>query len=188
MIWAFIVMLVLAVGGIAYGVLVQTKKNEKLGMPQITRWKKEWVPLTLILSDDFLQDEIAKLHEAIKAAARFWNRETGVKLFAAPGDVGAGAVIPVMPQPITETGHEEAVAYAALTFDKSGALHAAVVYMSNWEHLPTLELNRAMKHELGHCLGLAHDENEFSVMFGKVSQRVYCVSNPDKEFLKEVYG
>jgi len=187
MIWIFIVATVLAVGGIAYGVLVQSKKNEKLGMDSITRWKKEWVPLTLVIDESFLEDESAKLLSAIKAAARFWNREVGIKLFAPPGDVGTGSVIPVMPQPITEEDHENAVAYASLTC-KRGALPAAVVYMSNWENLPSLSLDRAMKHELGHCLGLAHDENTYSVMYGSLTSRVYCVSNADKEFLKEVYG
>jgi predicted Zn-dependent protease len=96
-------------------------------------------------------------------------------------------VIPVMPQPITDTGHETAVAYAHLTF-KNESLHSAVVYMSNWENLPSMDLDRAMKHELGHCLGLDHDENTFSVMYGELSRRVYCVSPMDKEFLVKVYG
>lgn len=187
MIWIFIAACVLAVGGIAYGVLVDRKKREKLGMGQITRWKKEWVPMTLVIDGDFADEESARIFSSIKAAARFWNREVGITLFAAPGNVGTGAVVPVMRQPITEEGHENAVAYAALTI-REGQLHAAVIYMSNWENLPSLTLDRAMKHELGHCLGLAHDEIEFSVMYGEVSKQVYCVSKADKEFLKEIYG
>ena len=189
MIWAFIVFSILAVGGIAYGVLVDRKRREKLGMAQISKWKKGWVPITLLLNDDFLPDEIPKLQDAVKSAARFWNQQTGVKLFAGPGEVGAGVVIPVMRyNPLTMDDHESAVAYVELAIGIRGALVNATVYMVNWENLPSTVLARAMKHELGHCLGLAHDEIEFSVMYGKTSSHVYCVSPADKAFLQEVYG
>ena len=190
MLWVVIAASLVSLGAIIYGALRARKVGDALGMVQIKRWRKDWVPITILLDDEaFLPDEIPKLHDAAKSAARFWNEQTGLKLFAAPTDVGLGATVPVMRHdPLTMEEHENAVAYAALTVGSKGTLVRAVVYMVNWENLPSLVLARAMKHEFGHCLGLAHDDIEYSVMYGKVSQRMYCVSPLDKEFLLEAYG
>ena len=187
--WTVIVLSILAACGITVGVFVR-KKDEKLGMAKITRWKKSWVPITVVIDeDDFLPEEVARVQGAVRKAARFWNEQTGVTLFVPPGEVGIGAVIPMMRHdPLTMEEHENAVAYTTLAIGWRGDLVRAVVYLADWENLPSLILARAMKHEFGHCLGLDHDDIEFSVMYGKVSQRVYCVSGPDKAFLKEVYG
>ena len=168
MTWAFIAACVLATGGVLYGILVDHKKREKLGMSQITRWSKKWVPLTLVISEDFTIEQSAKILSSVQAAIEFWNRETGLTLFSPPGEVGTGAVVPVMPQPLMDESHEDAVAYAALTI-RDSELHSATIYTVNWENLPSLNLDRALEHELGHCLGLAHDEIEFSVMYGALS-------------------
>ena len=189
MIWIFIAASVLSLAGIAYGVVVVRKNNERLGMHQITRWNRKWVPLTIVVGEEFLSEEQSRLTDAVKAAARFWNEQTKIKLFAPQGDVGDGGVIPIMRQPLSDImadKHKDAVAYAELAINKS--IKSAAVYMVNWENLPTTVLARAMKHELGHCLGLMHDEIEYSVMYGKTSKHVYCVSPDDKAFLKEVYG
>ncbi len=186
--WIVIILSVLAAGGVAYGVL--RKKKELLGLNQITKWKKNWVPITVIVNeDDFLPEEVARVLDATSKAARFWNEQTGVTLFVPPDGVGAGVVVPVMRHDPLTMEESNAVAYASLTVNRiSGSLIGAAVYLSEWENLPSMVLARAMKHELGHCLGLAHDDIEFSVMYGKISQRVYCVSPADKAFLQEVYG
>jgi len=187
MIWVFIIATVAAVAGIAYGVL-RKKKPEATGMDIITRWDKDWVPISMIISSDFSEEEFAKLDAAIKAAASFWNRESGVPgLFA---ELSRGALVPIMRHdPLTmDEPSEHACAYASITVDQTGSLRRAVIYMVDWEHLDSLSLARVLKHELGHCLGLAHDEIEYSVMYGKAIKRLYCVSPADKAFLQEVYG
>lgn len=185
----FVIMSIISVGLIAFGVL-RKKKKEATGMPSIRRWDKKWIPITLILGEeDFLPDEVPRLMSAIKAGAKFWNTQTGLKLFAPQGDIGTGGVIPVKRRdPLTMESEDNAVAIASLTINQKGELKNAVVYMNNWENLPSLTLDRAMKHELGHCLGLDHDESDLSVMYGAVSRSVYCVSPADKAFLEEVYG
>jgi hypothetical protein len=190
MIWIVVIGSILAIGAIVYGVVRARRASEALGMAQIRKWKKGWVPITLLIdSGDFHQDEVPKLIDAVKSAARFWNEQTGIKLFASPAEVGTGATIPVMRHdPLTMDPHENAVAYASLAVNLNGTLTRAAVYMVNWENLPSIELARAMKHELGHCLGLAHDENDLSVMYGQNSRSIYCVSPADKAFLREVYG
>lgn len=190
MMWIVIVLSILATVGVAYGVLVLRKKGEKLGMSQIRKWKKSWVPITLIVDEEnFLPEEGARILGAVRKAARFWNEQTGVKLFVPPDEIGKGAVVSVMRHDPLTMGVDDAVAYAAVSVNLiTGSLSQAVVYMSEWENLSSTVLARAMKHELGHCLGLEHDDIEFSVMYGKVSQRVYCVSPADKAFLREVYA
>jgi hypothetical protein len=188
--WIVIVASVAALTAIIYCVARVRKTQEALGMASIKRWKKGWVPITVLVNDeDFLPEEIPRLRDAVKSAARFWNTQTQVRLFAPPTEVGAGAVIPVMRHnPLTMEDHDDAVAYASLSVSLRGSLSRAAVYMVNWENLDSLTLARAMKHELGHCLGLAHDKIEYSVMYDRASRRVYCVSPADKAFLKEVYG
>jgi predicted Zn-dependent protease len=185
MLWIFCIACFLAVGGISYGVL-RGRAKEALGISSITKWRKEWVPITLVIDSDFLPEEFAKLSDAVKKASHFWNAQTDLTLFT---DIGKGAVVPVMRHdPLTMKDHGDSVAYVALRVAEDGSLKSAAVYMAQWENLPLLILARAMKHELGHCLGLAHDENEFSVMYEKISDRTYCVSPLDKEFLREVYS
>lgn len=189
MIWIFVVVSAFSVSALVYG-LVRIKKAEALGMTMIQRWRESWVPITILIDEEiFLPDEVPRLREAVRSAARFWNQQTGIKLFAAPDEVGYGAVVPVMRHnPLTMETHESAVAYASLTLGPEKTLARAVIYMVDWENLPSTMLARALKHEFGHCLGLAHDEVEFSVMYGKASPHVYCVSPADKAFLQEVYG
>ena len=190
MLWVFIAASVLALGAIAYGVLRVKDANEALGLAQVKKWRKDWVPITIAVDDGgFLIDEVPRLRDAVKAAARFWNSQVGVTLFVAPTDIGTGAVVPLMRHdPLVMEDHESAVAYASIYTGEAGDLKRASIYMVNWENLPSTELARAMKHEFGHCLGLAHDLIEFSVMYGNLSRRVYCVSPSDKAFLREVYS
>jgi len=190
MIWAFAAGCLLVLSAVLFGILRARYRAEALGMEMIKLWRKSWVPVTILIDEEnFLGEEVPRLREAVKSAARFWNEQTGLKLFAPAGELGYGAVVPLMRHnPLTMESHDNAVAYASLTLGPEGALARAVIYMDEWENLPSSTLARALKHELGHCLGLAHDENELSVMYGKVSQRIYCVSPADKKFLLETYS
>jgi predicted Zn-dependent protease len=178
----FGIFLAVVVALLLYGFLVKGKKSEGLGLSFIKSWDKDWVPLTVVIDDSFAASERAMLSDAVKAAASFWNKETQLKLF---DHVSGGEVLVRNSTPGDDS--ESAVAAAYLLHSR-GKIASAEVRMANWDNLPSLDLARAMKHELGHCLGLAHDSNEYSVMYGQLSRRIYCVSAADKAFLHEVYG
>jgi predicted Zn-dependent protease len=72
--------------------------------------------------------------------------------------------------------------------DKDGFLSSAAVYLQPaWDYKDDAVLAVAMRHELGHCLGLAHDEYEESIMFKVASDRQTHVSEHDKKLLRETY-
>lgn len=175
----------LGFAGALYGILTH---KEPTGMVEVKVWRKDWVPLTLLPSDQLEGD--ARLMEAIKSAARFWNEQTGVKLFMGVKELALEAnLLPVLyPTDTDLVGHEDSVAFARLRLKGDGSIKSGAVFWVTMEHLPQVDLNRAMKHELGHCLGLGHDDGESSVMHGKLSKRAYRVSTADKVFLREVYG
>ena len=59
--------------------------------------------------------------------------------------------------------------------------------MPGWESASHSTLVEALRHEMGHCLGLAHDDYPESIMYGKLDQRAGIVSDHDKELLRKTY-
>jgi len=142
----------------------------------------------LIVDTDFLAHE-QRILDAVKEGARYWNMKSGLRLFAGPEDVPAdGHVIPIMPAPMDTDEHDHAVAYTRYSLDRDGAIARAAVYlMPGWENNSDAILGRAVCHELGHCLGLAHDGIKNSVMYSAAVPERYEITDKDAEFLQSVY-
>jgi hypothetical protein len=174
---------------LVYGAIVRGHPTLEHGFLDKLKLRPDWVPLTLVVSTEFAQAE-ERLIGIVKEAAKWWEEQTGVRYFVPPGEVGArGHVIPIMGAPI-DSLHDpnHSLAYVQPMVDKEGFLATAAVYLQpGWDFEDDEVLLIAMRHELGHCLGLAHDEYEESIMFKTAKKRQTHVSQHDKDLLLETY-
>lgn len=187
----FWIVFALATGGVLYGVLTHKKRFEhedELGLKEVRRFDRSWVPLTIVV-DPELNKHMDTISDAACEAAEFWNVRTGLRLFFPPGEVvREGGVIPLLSAPIDGSDHEDVIAYTRLQLTKNGAIRSAAIYVVPGWILTKAILKRALAHEFGHCLGLAHDGVRGSVMHGTALEGAYLVTEKDAEFLRQTYG
>ena len=191
----------LIITGIIFGVVVvallvyviathDSRKSElEQGFLDNLKLRPDWPPLTLIVDSEFAQLE-ERLIRIVKEAAKWWEDQTGVRYFVPPGDLSAnGHVIPIMPAPLDSLHDpDHSLAYVQPMVDKEGYLATAAVYLQPaWDYKDDEVLIIDMRHELGHCLGLAHYDYEESIMFRTAKKRQTFVSDPDKKRLRETY-
>jgi hypothetical protein len=154
------------------------------------KFAPDWVPLTLIIDTELseLEDHVIG---AVKIAAAWWEEETGRRYFVPPGELELqGHVVPILeaPEGAEEEHSENAVAYVDPRINHDGFLASAAVYLlPSWRGRTTEQLAQIFKHELGHCLGLAHDEDARSIMYGTLGSRGQFVSPNDMATLLELY-
>lgn len=174
---------------LVYGIVTHRDRNDALGMQNILVWKRDWPPLTLIVDTDLVDVE-EKILEAVKAGARVWNDAALLELFVGADNIRReGHVIPIMPAPMDTDEHEHAIAYTRYTLDADGAMQSAAVYlMPGWESFDKDIFHRAITHELGHCLGLAHDGIRDSVMYSAAVPEKFVVTKKDAAYLESIYG
>lgn len=149
-----------------------------------------WTPLTLVVDSELSDLEDVIIH-AVKEAASWWTEQTGEKYFYPPGELAAGGhVVPVQRAPentIQDHNHAYAFVQPWVTKSTGELMGMSVNMMPGWESATYATLIEAMKHELGHCLGLAHDGYTESIMDRVVDNRKGAVSDADKKLLKETY-
>lgn len=204
--WHYIVIGVvafaLALGGVLYGVITHKEPgllgvcwtNNGVGAyddplkdphPECTQkvqWPKDRIPLHYRI--DFEEDH-ADYVESVEAAVKLWNREIGEVFVPANGGLADIVIIwgPVeagvdIGGSTTHMADENGLATGALvTLNAASDLHAVYRYAA---------------HELGHVLGLAHDEAPRSIMFPTqpdvTTEMTFVLpSDYDKKLLRELY-
>jgi predicted Zn-dependent protease len=186
------------VGLIAYGVLKdRAKRNEPepCGLDGIEKWDSNRAPFTITLAPDFPNYDIVA--NAITQAILFWQEAVPeLELFASFGDVARGGVVGWMPMdtligtPWYEA-HKQAFAWAKLTLtEDKGIGPNPTVYVATdvVPGLTFLQLWRAIAHELGHVLGLAHDPNiRESIMHPTALSEAPVVTENDRVWLLKIY-
>ncbi len=174
------------------------KSTDPTYMETAKGWDKKALPLALIIHRQV--DDPEHL-DAFGWAIDWWNDESGRNLFLTLGEA-AGAwdkgdmsatYVNVRSFPLVihehERDHSRALAFARVTADKTGAIMSATVYVDGDKFYNSDKRirRRAAAHELGHVLGLAHDQSSWSVMHGRVHSGPIELKGNDKDYIEETY-
>jgi hypothetical protein len=144
-------------------------------------WPGHLLPLLVTYRDP-------RFAHALTAAAHWWNVQLGRLMFivvqeeasAAPEEWTVGVIgVQIGPGTLTAT---------RIRWTEEGAFRAGPIVVG--EMVPTVFLIDALKHELGHVLGLAHDEDDTeSIMAPKLDTKFTpkVVRAEDLKWLRSVY-
>lgn len=168
---------------------LKARNHRRLKKPtEIKAFERSWPPLLIVVSEDLKRKE-GKLIKAVVSAATYWNERVGLSLFIPPGGTGIGShFVPIRSAP-KDTPKHASLVYTRHVTNERGVLSEVSVYVRpEWKYRTVQELDRALTHALGHCLGLTHDGIHGSVMYGDEPNGVYAVTDRDASFLRSVYS
>lgn len=141
----------------------------------------------------FLEDELKEVFgpsflEAVEEAIYFINDSVGGELFSKLGTFGAGDIVPLMAydQTLCEAGYcnEHAYAFTRIADGKAEAIYVDTTS----DTFDPVQMAKALAHELGHVLGLSHDDFVESFMYPKLTTRDTSMTSKDRDFLRKSYG
>lgn len=147
------------------------------------KWKKNDIPLTLALDLD--KHAEANYRESIIGAVKMWNQEIG-EVFKLETDRTKAKVV------VTWGGIEPGSHAGGHTSHKGGSDGPTSALVEISEPSDVHAVMRYAAHELGHVLGLAHDDFTKSIMYpvqpGQTEEMTFVLpSDFDKKVLKEAY-
>lgn len=197
--WIFIILGVLVGGGAIAGVLYGVLTHKEPGFMQVCwqggnanyapdcqpkvelKWKKTDIPLTVALDLDAHAD--ANYRESIIGALKMWNSEVG-EVFKLEADKTKAKVIVTWGSKSGDTG--------GFTSHKGGPDGPVSARAELVEPSDTHAVMRYAAHELGHVLGLAHDDFTKSIMYpvqpGMTTEMTFVLpSDFDRKLLKQTY-
>ena len=184
----FIILFVVAIVVIVAGSIVIYFTRKDRGFIErgnaLLRWPKINVPLMVVVDPS-----VYSWADTFEKACAFWNNATGMTLFLFNGELEdaesfAGrspGVVPVL------AGSSEGNPHTKLTSEADGTMMSAPIYVR--PHEAWSKRYKIAVHELGHALGLAHDDIPKSVMFPMLGDptEVYATES-DRKVLREWYG
>jgi len=176
---AFVLTCAVVTGLVAYGVV--THKEAGFTPGGSSRWERPDFPLTIFVAD---QDEKwdDENREALHGAVGTINFRLGFPAFKVVGTDRPDPKISMQLQVPYEEGKMET---SGLATCKKGWCKVEIC------NVPTVtEMTLAIRHELGHVLGLAHDDFEDSLMFGGElnSDQQYRLTDYDRSIIRARYS
>ena len=178
-IFGFIGLTVAAIALVAYGVM--THKEAGFTKGGSTRWERSDFPLTIfIAAQDVMWDD--ENREALHSAVGVTNYRLGFPAFRVVGKDKPDPKVSMRFQVPYEEGVMET---SGLATCKKGWCKVEIC------NVPTVtEMTLAIRHELGHVLGLDHDDFEDSLMFGGElnSGQQYRLTDYDRSIIRARYS
>lgn len=143
--------------------------------PAYVGMTKTDVPLRVAITDQEIEDDV------LNAIGAF-NRRVGCSLFAFTNDPGSAPV--VLSRGAAESGDGSMHPGGTTSHTLVGGKWKATVVMYNL--VTADEIQRGIMHELGHVVGLAHDDFKDSLMYRGTSGSAY-LTDDDRELLQGRY-
>lgn len=149
--------------------------------PSLTPWDRGRMPITVLPP----LEASPVVCDALRWGMEWWNDRIGARLFVPLRNLGDGLIVAT----ILEERAEGSVTYTSFTCDLKGQVLDATVLVDAVQLMDLLPARRGylMAHELGHLLGLAHEDAKRSVMHPEpLAEPV--VTSVHRMLLRDAYG
>ena len=187
------VILLLAIVGVIVGVVLKGRWEDR-GLMERDGKKLRWgsVPVFVV----FHPELSLQWQATFVGAAQRYKKSVGFDLFTAiqappgynfdqPPPLGAGLIV-ICPKDSTGDMQSDSASFEPRYNKETGIIFGGTLTVPS----PLQIRMPVMLHELGHGLGLAHDEQTSSIMYPNLSERVDpgTLSESDIDLLKKIYG
>lgn len=136
-------------------------------------WHPDQVPLDILIDSNVDPDYAPLVRDAI----HYWNEQVGCRVFNEIGELSNGGTVTFSALTVISPS----ILYAYVS--KAGS--SAVVWIQKPEDIQYHD--RVIRHELGHVLGLAHDEDKTSLMYERVGIQPYSILDRDRQLVHDLY-